>query len=300
MTRKDKGNDLPEIYKAYLVYQQSRHQVSDRSIRAIRRRLYDFCRHLKQHHIKLEQLRIEDIDAYMATLYQRYSSETCRLYRSILRGFLRFLYQEHRILHRDLSALLVGRREYGKKKPPCFLRPEEVQKLFAGLKADTASEIRTYALIHLAFTMGLRHIEICQIRLDDISFVRRLLTVRDRKGNNPFELPIPDHTLKAIAAYVIAARPQSRCRALFLTLVPPYRPLQNHTVGYHIKKVMKAAGLSCPAYWLRHTYAQNMLEAGATIFEIKEMLGHDKIESTKFYLHVHTKLMRQVLFDETL
>ena len=43
-----------------------------------------------------------------------------------------------------------------------------------------------------------------------------------------------------------------------------------------------------------------MLEAGATIFEIKEMLGHDKIESTKFYLHVHTKLMRKVLFDETL
>ena len=299
MTMEDKGNDLPEIYKAYLVYQQNRHQVSDRSIRAIRGRLYDFCRYLKQRHIRLEQLRIEDIDAYMATLYQRCRPNTCRVYRSMLRGFLRFLYQEHRILHRDLSSLLAGRREYGKKKPPCFLRPEEVQKLFAGLKADTASEIRTYALIHLAFTMGLRHKEICQIRLDDISFARRLLTIGDRKGNNPIELPIPEHTLKAIAAYVIAARPQSRCRTLFLTSVHPHRPLHSYTVGYYIKKVMKAAGLSCPAYWLRHTYAQNMLEAGATIFEIKEMLGHDKIESTKFYLHVHTKLMRQVLFDET-
>ena len=70
------------------------------------------------------------------------------------------------------------------------------------------------------------------------------------------------------------------------------------TVGYHITKAMRQAGLNGTAYWLRHTYAQNLLESGATIFEIKQMLGHDKIESTKVYLHVHIKLMRKVLFDE--
>ena len=63
---------------------------------------------------------------------------------------------------------------------------------------------------------------------------------------------------------------------------------------------MKAAGLSSSAYWLRHTYAQNLLETGVSIFEIKEMLGHDKIESTKNYLHIHIKLMRKVLFNEEL
>ena len=67
-----------------------------------------------------------------------------------------------------------------------------------------------------------------------------------------------------------------------------------------LRKALKKAGLNASAYWLRHTYAQNLLEAGASIFDIKEMLGHDKIESTKRYLCVHTKLMRQVLFDETL
>jgi site-specific recombinase XerD len=61
---------------------------------------------------------------------------------------------------------------------------------------------------------------------------------------------------------------------------------------------IKQAGLTATAYWLRHTYAQNLLESGASIFEIKQMLGHDKIESTKVYLHVHIKLMRKVLFDE--
>jgi site-specific recombinase XerD len=63
---------------------------------------------------------------------------------------------------------------------------------------------------------------------------------------------------------------------------------------------MRKAGLSATAYWMRHTFAQNLLEAGASIFDIKEMMGHDKIEATKLYLHVHTKLMRKVLFNETL
>jgi integrase len=80
---------------------------------------------------------------------------------------------------------------------------------------------------------------------------------------------------------------------------PPFRPMSSNTVGYHITKAMRKVGLSSTAYWLRHTYAQNLLESGASIFEIKEMLGHDKIESTKLYLHVHLKLMRKGLFDET-
>ncbi len=63
---------------------------------------------------------------------------------------------------------------------------------------------------------------------------------------------------------------------------------------------MKAVNPCSTAYWLRHTYAQNLLEAGVSIYEIKEMLGHDSIESTRKYLHIHIKLMRKVIFDEEL
>jgi site-specific recombinase XerD len=62
---------------------------------------------------------------------------------------------------------------------------------------------------------------------------------------------------------------------------------------------MQKANLDATAYWLRHTYAQNLLESGASIFEIKEMMGHDRIQSSKRYLHIHTKLMREVICDET-
>jgi len=61
-----------------------------------------------------------------------------------------------------------------------------------------------------------------------------------------------------------------------------------------MRKINPAASV----YWLRHTYAQNLLQAGVSLFEIKELLGHDSIEATRNYLLIHIKLMREVLFDE--
>jgi site-specific recombinase XerD len=194
---------------------------------------------------------------------------------------------------------VVSRREYAQAKPPNFLRHQEIRKLFANLAIGSASDIRTYALVQLGYTMGLRPKEISRISLEDISFSAQQLKVTERKGTNPVELPMPENTVKAIAAYVIGARPDSEHRRVFLTMHPPFRPLSPNSVGHHITKAMRNSGLLSTAYWLRHTYAQNLLESGASIFEIKEMLGHDKIESTKLYLHVHIKLMRKVLFDET-
>jgi site-specific recombinase XerD len=106
--------------------------------------------------------------------------------------------------------------------------------------------------------------------------------------------------IKAIAAYLIGVRPESKHRTLFLALMAPYGPLTPGVVGYYVTNCMRQAALPSSAYWLRHTYAQNLLETGASIYEIKEMLGHDSIESTKKYLHIHIKLMRKVLFDETI
>ena len=299
LARKTKPVELPKIYEDYLAYQQTYRQATVRQISNIKRVLAAFDQYLQTHKIDLCSLKIEQVDAFVAEFFAPFAAASCRIYRCMLRGFLKYLYHERNIIKRDLAPLVVGRREYVQAKPPNFLRPQEVRKLFAGLTIRSASDIRTYAMVQLGYTMGLRPKEISRISLDDITFSTLLLAVTDRKGNNPVELPMPEHTVKAIAAYVIGARPESEHRRVFLNMLPPFRPMSPNGVGRHITKTMRKAGLSSTAYWLRHTYAQNLLEAGASIFEIKEMLGHDKIESTKLYLHVHIKLMRKVLFDET-
>jgi len=298
--RKPQQPPLPAIYEDYLVHHKRYRQAPDIAVTRIRRVLFAFDAYCQQSGIQLRSLRIEHIDTFHKEFFKHFKENTCGVYRNYLKNFLRYLYHERGILTLDLAPMVVGRREYVNAKPPKFLRPAEVQKLFSSLNPSSASGVRTYAMIHLAYTMGLRPQEISLIRLNDIHFTEKLLRVCVRKGDNPLELPIPDHTIKAVAAYIIGSRPKSDCNRLFLTRQPPYRPTTANAIGQHITKAMRKAGLNATAYWLRHTYAQNLLEAGASIFEIKEMLGHDQIESTKRYLHMHTKLMRQVLFDETI
>jgi integrase/recombinase XerD len=287
---------LPQVYEQYLAYRLKSGQVTESTVKQMRRMLVAFCQYLKNDDIDPGTLKIDQVDDFLAQFLVGFAPATCRLYRGYLKGFLRYLY--HHKNGRNLAPLVVGRRVYARSKPPKFLRPAEVEKLFAGLSLSSPTAIRTHAMVHLAYFLGLRPVEIHSISLDDISFTRAELTVRRRKNDNPIVLPIPPAVLKAVSAYMIGARPKSQHRALFLSHQSPHGPLCAGAVAYYMTAAIRAAGINGTAYWLRHTYAQNLLESGASIYQIKEMLGHDKIESTRVYLHVHIKLMRKVLFDE--
>ena len=291
---------LPDIYEHYLCYLEHARAASHIHLRSSRRVLASLHMYLENHTIALSALTIEHLDAFLAEFSKPFSMVTRRVYRGRLRGFLKYLYYERKVLGNDLAPLLVGPPVFTQSNPPKFLRPGEIQRLFAGLKLNTPTQIRTYAMVHLAFSLGLRPVEISTITLDDISFSRGELTVPHRKTSKPAVLPIPDTTLKAIAAYALKVRPTTGYRELFLTSYAPYKPVSSSVVIYHISEAMKKAGLSSTPYWLRHTYAQHLLQIGRSIYEIKEMMGHENIRSTQRYLHIHTELMRKVLFHETL
>ena len=289
---------LPDIYEQYLIYHEQSRQVSAAHRSHTGGILRSFHNYLESNNIALSKLKIEHLDAFIAGF--KVADTTRKTYRYLLRGFLRYLYHERKILNKDLAPLLVGAPMFAHSKPPKFLRPQQVQKLFASLALSTPAQIRTYAMIHLAYTLGLRPIEITNITLDDVSFKKQELTICERKGNNPVSLPIPEKTLKAMALYISKARPRSLSRHLFLNFHFPYKQMRAVTVIGCISKAMKHAGLPSSSYWLRHTYAQNLLETGRSIYEVKEMLGHQNIQSSQRYLQINSRLMRKVLFDEEL
>jgi integrase/recombinase XerD len=289
---------LPDVYEEYLLYHSQGLNSSRPHLRRLRRVLSPFHEYLEKNGIPLSNLKIEHCDAFMATF--KVSDYSRRIYRYCLRGFLKYLYHEKKIIKRDLAPLLVGPPQFSQKRLPKFLRPEQVKKLFASLKLSTPTQMRTYAQIHLAYSLGLRPAEISHITLDDISFQQKELTLRERKGGDVITLPLPENTIKAIALYVSKGRPQGSSRHLFLNHHFPYTPMRpNNVVGY-IAEAMKQASLPSSAYWLRHTYAQNLLHVGRSIYEVKEMMGHQNIQSTHRYLHISTELMRKALFNEEL
>jgi len=289
---------LPDPYEDYLSYYQQIQLISSVRLARIRKVLCAFYDYLERHNIKLASIRIEQIDAFLAEFFAAFSPNTRQTYRFYLRGFLKYLYYPGGIIGKDLAPLVIGPRQFAKSKPPKFFRPHEIQRLFDSFELSSTKGLRNYAIVHLSYSLGLRPDEISLITLGDVSFTQSILTLTTRKNNRPARLPIPENTIKAIAAYIIGARPKSDHRRLFLNLVAPYRPISPSLVGAHISECIRKAGLSGSAYWLRHTYAQNLLETGSSIYEIKEMLGHDYIDSTEKYLHVHMKLMRRVIFDE--
>ena len=291
---------LPEIYEDYLHYYEKIRQVHRSSLVQSRKVLAALNDYLTKHEIDLAAVKIEQIDGFLAEFNACFMPATCRHSRSYLRGFLRYLYFYRKILKRDLAPLIVGAPIFAQAQPPKFLRSDEVKALFAGLTTDSCKELRTSAMVHLGYTLGLRPKEIGLIRLDDISFVQGEISLFDRKSTNPIKLPLPEITIKAIAAYIVGCRPESDHRELFLTFRAPVKPVTAATVGHDITVAMRKINPLSSAYWLRHTYAQNLLESGASIFEVKQMMGHDNVQSTKRYIHIHTKLMRKELFDETL
>ena len=289
---------LPDLHEQYLLFYKQTSRVSDNYQQHVRSLLARFHEYLQTQNIEISALKIEHLDTFLGGIKGALSTHS--LYHSQLRGFLRYLYHERKIIKRDIAELLVGPPIFAKPKPPKFLRPKEIQKLFSSLKLSTPKAIRTYAIVHLAYTMALRPVEISRIILNDISFSEKTLTMPDRKGDRPITLPIPEKTMKAIAVYILHARIKTQHRHLFMTCQRPYCPLKPGSMCTDIWRTMRNAGLSSSAYWLRHTHAQNLLLLGRSIYEIKEMLGHQDIQHTQRYLHIDTELMRKVLLNETL
>ncbi len=287
---------LPDIFEKYIDYYTGIKDVSHLQTLRVRRVLKAFSDYLDKDIIEPKSVRIQHIDAFLAEYNKNYSKKTCGTSRSILRGFLTYLYQ-NRIIKRDLAKFVIGAPVFAQSKPPKFLRPDEIGCLFENLTGTTPKELRTAAMVYLGFTLGLRPKEISLISLDDIEFKKGEICIPDRKNTNPARLPLPESTIKAVAAYILGGRPTTDSRRLFMTFRIPYKPILPVTVSMDIANVMKTTGLPSTAYWLRHTYGQNLLEAGVTLFEVKKMMGHDSMQSTQGYLHIHIKLMREVLFE---
>ncbi len=293
-------NELPEICADYMDFYKKTRQAGPRYMYVVRKNISDLYTYLADAGIYLPELNIEHIDQFLAQYNKELSLDAFRKKRSCIRGFLKYLYFERRIIKKDLASMLTGPPVFTRSKPPKYLRPCEVRRLFESVTISSPGDIRTGAILYLAYSTGLRPGEISMITLDDISFKNMELNLPKRKGKNPVKLPLPEETIKAIATYLVGVRPETGERRLFPGLNPPYAPVSRQVVTKSIMECMRRADLPATAYWLRHTYAQNLLESGASIFEIKEMPGHESISMTSRYLHIHTSLMRKVLFDETI
>ena len=214
-----------------------------------------------------------------------------------LRNFFRFLFRTGRTATDLTPAVPRVAQRYGTRLPRS-LTPDQVERLLAAVRADTPIGRRNYAMLLLQARLGLRAPEVVAIRLDDIDWRAGEILIRG-KGPRHDRLPLPPDVGAAIAEYVRRDR-VTASRILFVTDRAPRRPFPDGQVlNLILRHAFTTCGLTPPAPYvgshiLRHSLATALIQRGATLGEIGELLRHRSRQTTLRYAKVDIDGLRSV------
>jgi site-specific recombinase XerD len=174
-----------------------------------------------------------------------------------------------------------GRR---RRRLPHAPRPEETDALLEALQGDDALALRNRALFELVYSAGLRAQEAVDLRLADVDFEQEAVLVRG-KGGKERAVPLGEEAAHRLRLYLEEARPQlARGAENTLFLSARGRPLDTSTLRRLLPNPHR----------LRHAFATHLLEGGADLRTIQELLGHSSLSTTQIYSHVDSKRLRKV------
>lgn len=209
-----------------------------------------------------------------------------------VRSFYRYLFVEE-LIPADPTDLLEAPR-VGRRLPE-VLMVEEIDRLIDSIDTSTPNGLRNAAMLELLYSCGLRVSECCGLRFPDLFLEQKYLRVMG-KGSKERLVPMSDVAVARITDYLpirqeISEKPGCR-DYLFLSRLG--RPLSRQMLFLVIKEQAKAAGIdkSISPHTLRHSFATHLLEGGASLAAIRDMLGHADIATTEIYTHVELSGLR--------
>lgn len=227
-----------------------------------------------------DELSREDIRDYLVHLIDRgIARSTC----VVVRNALRHLYTDTLGRPDWLEKLPRPKRE---QRLPVVLSRDEVQRLFA-----TVTNLKQKALFMVAYDAGLRLSEIINLRIEDLDSQRMAIRVRQGKGKKDRYARLTPGLLELLREYWKAYRPES----LLFPGATPNKVYDLATPGQLLKKVCRKAGITkrVSMHTLRHSFATHLLEAGANLRVIQQLLGHERIQTTSLYTHISLEDLRE-------
>lgn len=224
----------------------------------------------------------DQVTDYLHLLQQEHNTPSDSYFKHTVYG-LRMLFKVEGIKPHDIGLPSIK----GPNKLPVILSKEEMWRLLSSPEL-----LKHKILIGLLYGCGLRCFEVRNVRLQDLDFDRKVVHVVQGKGKKDRYVPLSAHLVRGIQKYIDAERPNDW---LFHG-----QPLENRKGGdfdsrysqkgvqWAVKSAAKKSGIikHINVHTLRHTYATHLLEDGMDIMTLKDMLGHESIETTLVYLHI--------------
>lgn len=213
---------------------------------------------------------------------------------STLRSFCRFLCVKGRH-SQDLSAALPSISGGHREDLPTYLSRGQLKQLLEASDRRTLLGKRDYALVLCLARLGLRVGEVARLSLDDLDWRNGWLRLAAPKGRCERRLPLTDEVGRALAAYLRSSPPEGT-RLLFRT-VRGQRPMNRAELSRRVGTVMARAGVAARgqrAHLLRRTFATHLVQQGASLKAVADLLGHANLGTTQVYAKVNLPMLRAV------
>jgi len=299
---------------AFLAHLVNERAASIHTVRNYSQALNEFCRwHEEQRGTapEWEKLGRDDFRLFLRYLGRRNLSRAATQLRfSALRSFYKYLLRQGAVESLPIKNLALPKLE---KRLPKFLTVAQLEALLdaparewraaegsSGRTADGTPFQRDTAILETMYSCGLRVSELCGLRACDIDFAEQLVRVRG-KGKKERLVPIGGAALRAIQSYwaALPAIPTGE-QPVFLAHRQGFDPVSPRVIQLRLKRYLAAAGLDpkLTPHKLRHSYATHLLDNGADLRSVQELLGHAHLVTTQVYTHVSTERLKKA-YDES-
>jgi site-specific recombinase XerD len=243
-----------------------------------------------------QQITVADITAFVQRQATLVTSKRAPLVVTALRSFLRYLFSRG-IVAVDLSTCVPTIATWSLSRVPRFLAGEQIQKILSSCDKETTLGKRDYALLLLLARLGLRAGEVVALTLDDFDWEAGLVTVRG-KGKRVAQMPLPAEVGAAIADYLATGRPACSSRRVFIRGKAPLTGFASSVaICSLVDKALERAGVESKyrgSHLFRHSLATLMLQRGASLPEIGDLLRHRRPDTTRIYAKVDLVSLRSI------
>ena len=288
-------SSLIDKYKRYLLLEKG---LSKNTIEAYLTDIQKLSNFAQTLDCELTEIQFSDLQEFLAELHDSgISSRSVARKISAIKSFFRFLVLDS--FREDDPAELLEIPKIGLKLP-VVLSIEEIDNILNVIDVSTSEGTRNYAIIETLYSCGLRVSELCGLRFSNLYFDERFIRVGGKGGKQRL-VPISDVAVQKINNYLMYRNKISVQKGSedIVFLSSRGTAISRITVFHYIKKYVEVAGIqkNISPHIFRHSFATHLLERGANIRVIQEMLGHEKITTTEIYTHIDRNFLRQEIIE---
>lgn len=285
-----------KLYDDYMIYRKKSGSCAPSTKATIRSAIFSFFDYMNRHEMKS----LCDVSASALKdwhITAKHSSARARnLYTSQLRIFFEYLADKGLVLPN--LPLALTRHCSSRTSIVEVLTPEQTKRIDDyRASASTPMELRDIAIVLLGLRMGIRSVDICRLKISDISWKNQTISFEQQKTGVFITLPMPTEVGNSLYRYIMEGRPHTQGNnEIFLSHIPPHCGLkQTSAISKSIQHIFSGSCVNSPKgfHITRRTFASNMLRSGSPVPLIAAALGHAGIQSVDPYLSTDDANLRQ-------